>query len=152
VSGSENLVTVKGRFGGETTFGGRGAGGNPTAVAVVSDVLGIARGSQPPALRPCVNVEHVSSNASVPYYVRFTVRDRPFIVAALGSVFAAHGINIDAVLQEPGFPASARPFIVSLDESPSQKVRAAIDATASLDFQVTPPFAMPVLRGAEPRA
>ena len=146
VNGSENLVTVKGRFGGQTTFGGRGAGGDPTAVAVVSDVLGIARGARPPALRPAVTVERVSSDTSVPYYVRFTVRDRPGIVAALGSVFAARAINIDAVLQEPGFPASARPFIVSLDESPSQIVRAAIDEIARLDFNVSPPLAMPMLR------
>jgi homoserine dehydrogenase len=146
VIGSENLVTVKGRFGGQTTFGGRGAGGDPTAVAVVSDVLGIARGARPPALRPAVTVDRVSSDVSVPYYVRFTVRDRPGIVAALGSVFAARAINIDAVLQEPGFPASARPFIVSLDESPSPIVRAAIDEIARLDVNVLPPLAMPVLR------
>ena len=55
VNGSENLVTVRGHFGGETSFGGRGAGGDPTAVAVVSDVLGIARGARPP-MRPTLTV------------------------------------------------------------------------------------------------
>src|SRR5262249_61624609 len=147
VNGSENLVTVRGRFGGETSFGGGGAGGGRAGVAVLSDVLEIARGARPPAIRPAVEVERLSSDASVPYYVRFTVRDRPGIIAALAAVFAAHDINIDAILQEPGFPASARPFMVSLDEAPSQAVRAAIARIAGFDFHVSPPLAMPVLRG-----
>jgi homoserine dehydrogenase len=145
VNGSENLVKVKGRFGGETSFGGRGAGGDPTAVAVVSDVLAIARGVRPVGLRTAVEVDRVSSDASVPYYVRFTVKDRPGIIAALAAVFAAHGINIDAILQEPGFPDSARPFMVSLDEAPSQTVRAALAQIAAFDFHVAPPLALPVL-------
>ena len=41
VEGSQNLVTVRGVFGGETSFFGSGAGGSPTAVAVVSDVLSV---------------------------------------------------------------------------------------------------------------
>ena len=146
VNGSENLVTVKGRFGGETTFGGRGAGGDPTAVAVVSDVLSIARGARPAATRPVVAVDRVSSDDAAPFYVRFTVADRPGIIAALATIFAAHEINIDAVLQEPGFPASARPFVVSLDAAPAGHVRAALEAIAHLDFHVVPPLAMPVLR------
>jgi len=145
VNGSENLVTVKGRFGGETSFGGRGAGGDPTAVAVVSDVLGIARGARPPARPKPTAVEQVSSELAAPYYVRFTVADRPGIVAALASVFAAHQINIDAILQEPGFPDAERPFVVSLDAAPAASMRAALEAIADLDFHVVPPLAMPVL-------
>ena len=145
VNGSENLVTVKGRFGGETSFGGRGAGGDPTAVAVVSDVLGIARGARPPARPRPAQVEHVSSDLAAPYYVRFTVADRPGIIAALASVFAAHEINIDAILQEPGFPDAERPFVVSLDAAPAASVRAALAAIADLDFHVVAPLAIPVL-------
>jgi len=145
VNGSENLVTVTGRFGGETSFGGRGAGGDPTAVAVVSDVLGIARGARPPARPSPAQVDRVSCDLATPYYIRFTVADRPGIVAALAAVFAAHQINIDAILQEPGFPASERPFVVSLDLAPPAEVRAALDRIAALDFHVVPPLAIPVL-------
>ena len=145
VNGSENLVTVTGRFGGETSFGGRGAGGDPTAVAVVSDVLGIARGARPPERPTPTAVERVSSDLAVPYYVLFTVADRPGIIAALASVFAAQHINIDAILQEPGFPDSERPFVVSLDASPPAAVREALGTIADFDFHVVPPLAMPVL-------
>ncbi len=46
VEGSQNLVVATGTYGGETVFGGHGAGGHPTAVAVVSDILAIARSKQ----------------------------------------------------------------------------------------------------------
>jgi len=108
-------------------------------------VLAIARGVRPAGLRPAIEVDRVSSDASVPYYVRFTVRDRPGIIAALAAIFAAHGINIDAILQEPGFPDSARPFMVSLDAAPSAIVREALAEIAALDFHVAPPLALPVL-------
>ena len=145
VNGSENLVTVRGHFGGETSFGGRGAGGDPTAVAVVSDVLGIARGARPP-MRPTLTiVDEVSDDLAAPFYVRFTVKDRPGIIAALAAVFAEHAINIDAILQEPGFPADARPFVISLDAAPAATVHAALDKVAGFDFHVAPPVAMPIL-------
>jgi homoserine dehydrogenase len=145
VNGSENLVTVKGRFGGETSFGGRGAGGDPTAVAVVSDVLGIARGARPPRRPALVAVDTVSSDLAAPFYVRFTVTDRPGIIAALATVFARHAINIDAILQEPGFPAEARPFVISLDAAPSATVHAALTTIAGFDFHVAAPVALPML-------
>src|SRR5207237_62687 len=77
VNGSENLVSIQGRFGGETTFGGRGAGGDPTAVAVLSDVLTIARGARPAVRTRAERSTHVSSDAAPPYYVRFNVVERP---------------------------------------------------------------------------
>jgi homoserine dehydrogenase len=87
---------------------------------------------------------------ATPYYVRFTVADRPGIVAALAAVFAGQGINIDAILQEPGFPASRRPFVVSLDAAPSQAVDAALAAINAFDFHVIPPVAIPVLKAGAP--
>jgi homoserine dehydrogenase len=150
VNGADNLVTVTGRFGGETSFGGKGAGGDPTAVAVVSDVLAIARGARPPATRPPVEADRVSSEFQTPYYVRFTVADRPGIIAALAAVFAAHRINIDAILQEPGFPSETRPFVVSLDAAPSRAVESALAAIHALDFHVSPLVAMPILKAGAP--
>ena len=143
--GTENLVTVTGRFAGDTTFGGRGAGGDPTAVAVVSDVLAIARGGDPVTVPRRTAAVRASAEFSAPFYVRFTVADRPGIIAALASAFALQGVNIDAVLQEPGHPADRRPFVISLDAAPISAVEHALAAMAGLDFHVVPPFVMPVL-------
>jgi homoserine dehydrogenase len=150
VRGSENLVTVRGRFGGETTFGGLGAGGEPTAVAVMSDLLAIAREGVPFGSRATVERAEVSPDFTSAYYVRFTVADRPGIIAALAAVFARHEINIDAILQEPGFPPGRRPFVVSLDPSPSSAIECAMKEMAAFDFHGEAPVVLPILSTAGP--
>ena len=145
VRGSENLVTLHGRFGGETTFGGLGAGGEPTAVAVVSDLLAIARDGVPFGCAGTADRAEVSPEFTSAYYVRFTVADRPGIIAALASVFARHEINIDAILQEPGFPAGRRPFVVSLDPSPFRPLSGRLKDLAAFDFHGEAPVVLPVL-------
>jgi len=144
VRGSENLVTLQGRFGGETTFGGLGAGGEPTAVAVLSDLLAIAREGSPPIVRTPSPWADVSPDCTSAYYVRFTVADRPGIIAALSAVFGRHDLNIDAILQQPGFPARRRPFVVTLEPSPSTAVNRAMTDVSQLDFHGEPPIVLPV--------
>ncbi len=145
VRGSENLVTLQGRFGGETTFGGLGAGGQPTAVAVVSDLLAIARDAGPFVARPALPAAVVSSEFTTAYYVRFTVVDRPGIIASLAAAFARHGINIDAILQEPGFPSRRRPFVVSLEPCPVSAIERAMSDLSAFDFHGAAPVTLPVL-------
>jgi homoserine dehydrogenase len=145
VRGSENLVTLRGQFGGETTFGGLGAGGEPTAVAVMSDLLAIAREGTTSTPRAAVGRADVSPDFTSAFYVRFTVADRPGIIAALATVFARHDINIDAILQEPGFPAGRRPFVVSLDPAPASAIERAIQEMSQCDFHGEPPVVLPVL-------
>jgi homoserine dehydrogenase len=90
VEGSQNVVTVRGVFGGETSFSGSGAGGSPTAVAVVSDLLAIHRTadrSGGPALNP-ERVHEVTGDRVAPHYVRFIARDESGIIASVGAAFA----------------------------------------------------------------
>jgi homoserine dehydrogenase len=149
VRGSENLVTLRGQYGGETTFGGLGAGGDPTAVAVISDLLAIAREGVPSSCsRAAVTRAGVSADFTSAFYVRFTVADKPGIIAALATVFARHGINIDAILQEPGFPEGRRPFVVSLDPAPASAIDRAIQEMSQCDFHGEPPVVLPVLSAA----
>lgn len=148
VQGSQNLVLVTGKFGGETGFFGFGAGGDPTAVAVVADLVTIAQGRTDPAI--AVHSERdVSSDAltelTSAHYVRFTVKDRPGILAALATVFSTYGINIEAVLQEPGYPPTHRPFVITLEECSSLLLEGALREIQQLDFHVEPPVSLPVL-------
>jgi homoserine dehydrogenase len=87
----------------------------------------------------------VSPDFVSPYYVRFTVADRPGIIAALAAVFARHAINIDAILQQPGFPEGRRPFVVSLNAAPSSAIDRAIREMSTFDFHGLPPVALPLL-------
>jgi homoserine dehydrogenase len=148
VRGSENLVTLHGRFGGETTFGGLGAGGEPTAVAVLSDLLAIAREDGRPVTRTVWPRVELSPEFTRAFYVRFTVADRPGIIASLSAVFERHAINIDAILQQPGFPAGRRPFVVTLDPCPASAIAQAMKDMSRFDFHGEPPVVLPVFSAA----
>jgi homoserine dehydrogenase len=147
IQGSQNMVVVFGEFGGETAFSGHGAGGNPTAVAVVSDLLAVARSQGGSLVRfpPAGTCTRVESDFVTPQYVRFTVRDRPGIIAALAEGLSARGINIDAVLQEPGFPKSSLPFVVTLEPCGGAALQSALRHIEALDFHVQPPVCLPML-------
>ncbi len=147
VQGSKNLVTATGEFSGQMVFSGFGAGGDPTAVAVVSDLHAIARGGGAAPLASAARVEipkTVSGDFTVPHYVRFVVKDRPGIIAALATVLSKHGISIDAILQKPGFPNSALPFVVTLEACSSDVLTRALDEIAALDFHVQAPLCLPI--------
>ena len=147
VEGSRNVVVVEGEFGGETAFSGLGAGGNPTAVAVVSDLESITRGGSGPPMALGVNgaTATVRQEFTAPHYVRFVVADRPGIIAALAEVFSQHGVNVDSVLQEPGWSKDKLPFVVTLESCSSVAVERALRESAALDFHVRPPLLMPML-------
>jgi len=147
ITGSLNLVLSSGKYGGQTAFSGHGAGGHSTAVAVVSDLLDIARGRCGCNVRQHIRAEAlpVSGNFASEYYLRFTVRDRPGIVASIANALAQHKINIDALLQKPGFPKDALPFVVTLEQCPAEQLEAAMRDIRKLDFLVQPPLTMPIL-------
>ena len=145
--GNQNIVTATGEFAGRMTFAGYGAGGDPTAVAVISDLYAIARtaGAPPEALPGAAEVpDSVSGDFTVPHYLRFVVRDRPGIVASLATILARHDISIDALLQKPGFPHSALSFVMTLEPSDGAVVNRALAEIAQLDFHVEPPLCLPI--------
>ena len=101
--GTENMVILTGRYGGDVVFSGHGAGGHPTAVAVVSDLLALAHGSRRVAI-PSVRRRN-GAEFEVPHYIRFLVVDRPGIVSEITGALARERINIRAIVQKPGYPA-----------------------------------------------
>jgi homoserine dehydrogenase len=149
VSGAENLIVSTGAFGGDTVFAGRGAGGDPTAVAVVSDLLQAAKcrsyGLAWPDHRPARLCE-VTHDLELPRYVRFVVRDRVGIIAAVASIFARHQINLDAVLQKPGYAKSELPFVITLEPCKQSQLEAALSQLEGADFLAETPFTMSILQ------
>ena len=148
VEGSQNLVVATGTYGGETVFGGHGAGGHPTAVAVVSDILAIARAKQAGMSSSGQRVEitpSVTADFTTKHYLRFMVRDRPGIIASLATILSQCGINIDSVLQKPGCPKSHLPFLITLEECKAAPVQKALEQINSLDFMVQPCLHLPIL-------
>jgi len=168
VTSNQNVVTVQGEFGGETAFYGRGAGGDATAVAVVSDLLAIVgqgsavlqggRGAASFNVEPANPKRHalrgfmcpqnsVTADYSAPHYVRFTVRDRPGIIAAVADAFARQHISINAVLQHPGWPADRLPFVMTLESCDEARLDRAVAEINALDFHVQAPVVLPIFEG-----
>jgi homoserine dehydrogenase len=101
-----NAVFVEGEQVGELMFFGRGAGGSPTASAVVGDIVEIARNMQSGAraigssyLKEAAPMEKPNS-VSVRYYVVLSVADQPGVLAGVAGVFAEHGVSIASLRQE----------------------------------------------------
>ncbi len=148
VEGGQNLVMSTGKFGGETVFAGHGAGGNPTAVAVVSDLLSILRSRQVNSStldEAGVASLPVTADFTSRHYLRFTVKDEPGIIAALALIFCRYGINIDSVFQKSGYPKSRLPFVITLEPCPNSLVEDALKQIAPLEFHVQPCLNLPIL-------
>ncbi len=148
VQANRNIVIATGEFAGQIALSGYGAGGDPTAVAVVSDLYAIARraGARPTAVEAASEVPtSVSGELTVPHYLRFVVRDRPGIVAEVATVLSKYRVGIDALLQKPGYPESALPFIMTLEPCSSFVLDKALEEIARMDFHVEPPLCLPIL-------
>ncbi len=144
--GSQNLVPVRGVFGGETSFSGSGAGGAPTAVAVVSDVLSVRRAGEKAGPQAAVSttIHEVSGDFTAPHYVRFTVNDKPGILAQVTTAYARYGINIEGVLQLPRYRKDRLPFVTTLEECPASVLDRALAEVAQSDYHVVPPLSLPI--------
>ena len=90
----------------------------------------------------------MSGDFLAPHYVRFTVRDRPGIIATVGAAFARHMINLEAVLQLPNHPKDRLPFVTTLEACPESMVERALVEIASLDWVVERPLSLPIFSGA----
>jgi homoserine dehydrogenase len=141
--GTQNMVVTSGRFGGDVVFSGHGAGGHPTAVAVMSDVRAIAEKSV--QVRLPAKKMAVVGDVVAPHYLRFVVADRPGIVAAIAGVLARHGVNIDSLLQHRGHPAESLPFVVTTEPCLSSKLNEAIAEMAVFEFMLEPPLCLQIL-------
>lgn len=107
-----NAVFVRGDFAGEVMTVGRGAGGEPTASAVVADLIDVARNRksgahgrvgwsalEPRPLRP---MEETAS----PFYLLMQVADRPGVFARIAAIFGEEGVSIASIVQKSRGPTA----------------------------------------------
>jgi homoserine dehydrogenase len=104
VRGSFNAVFVEGERCGELMLYGRGAGGVPTASAVLGDLVDAARNLRwgahaPPPRHGAVRLQPADDVRSA-FYLSLDVVDRPGVLAAVATVFGNHGVSIKAMEQD----------------------------------------------------
>jgi homoserine dehydrogenase len=153
VEGPMNAVLVKGDAVGTTMYYGPGAGAEPTASAVVADLVDVTRmhtadpdnrvphlAFQPDALvdLPWLGIEDTVTS----YYFRMRVADRPGVLADIARILADHRISIDAMFQrEPGEGENQTDIILLTHEALERDVNGAIAR-----IEVLPTVLAPVIR------
>ena len=138
-----NAVFVEADAAGELMFYGKGAGGDPTASAVLGDVVAVARhrvgggrgpGESSYAERPTLPM----GAARTRYHIALDVADRPGVLAQVATAFAEHGVSIEAVRQQM-FPddsdsgATRASLIVVTHTATEAALRATVEELAGLD-------------------
>jgi len=141
--GTENMVIFSGHYGGDVVFSGHGAGGHPTAVAVVSDLLALAHGSRRVELPSAVAA--VDGEFEVPHYIRFRVDDRPGIVAEITGILARERINIRAIVQKPGYPQHSLPFVVTVEPCKASAMQRALASMRTMNCLLEDPLDLQML-------
>jgi homoserine dehydrogenase len=141
--GTQNMVVVSGTFGGDVVFSGHGAGGEPTAVAVVSDLLAVAQGCKTVQLP--VRKRQVTGDFMAPHYLRFVVDDKPGIVSGISGALSKVGANIDSLLQRRGYPKHRLPFVVTTEPSLTSVIDQALISMAKMDCMLERPLCLQML-------
>jgi homoserine dehydrogenase len=105
VDGATNAVVAEGNFMGRLLFQGAGAGDGPTASAVVADIIDIAKGEKGAAFAmPAAELEAMepapSGHRVGSSYIRFTVPDRPGVLAVITAAMRDAGVSIESLIQK----------------------------------------------------
>jgi len=144
VNGVKNAVLVEGNAVGPTLYYGAGAGAEPTASAVVADLVDLARdisagqasrvpalGFAPDSVRdlPIVPMAEVIT----PWYLRMEAQDKPGVLSRVASIFSEQGISIEALIQKAPAEGETRvPLIVLTNKAAQGSVDTAVRAIEAL--------------------
>jgi homoserine dehydrogenase len=146
IDGVTNAVAVEGDFVGQIVLSGAGAGGDPTASSVMSDIVDIARGVRVGTFgRPASSLEPYR-RAGIRrheggYYIRLSVYDRPGAFAAIAKRMADAGISLESIVQrrrapratapDHPVPEAPQPVILITYETTELAIRTALDGIQS---------------------
>lgn len=144
IDGVMNGISVVGDKVGETLYYGPGAGGDATASAVVANIIDIARsGKSTPMLGFDKPLEHgltlkAKDAISSKYYLRFSVVDKPGVLAVITKLFGEHDISIETILQRPTTSESVN-LLLSTHMAVERNIQDVIAISEKLDFVVSKP-------------
>ncbi|WP_298680226.1 homoserine dehydrogenase [uncultured Lentibacter sp.] len=145
LEGGTNMVVLEGDQVQQVVLRGPGAGEGPTASAVMGDVMDLARGIRPAIFgQPAstlVAATPASSAAPAPYYLRFSLLDKPGALAKVATVLGEAGVSIDRMRQYGHADASA-PVLIVTHKCARQELLAATRAMQGLDVVVGAPVAL----------
>jgi len=145
VEGAMNAVLVRGDAVGQTLYYGKGAGEEPTASAVVADLVDVTRlhtadpehrvphlAFQPDAMAdtPILSIEDVVTS----YYLRLTVADQPGVLADIARLLADAGISIGSMIQQPADTDGSADLVFLTHQALERNINSAIVCIEALAF------------------
>jgi len=137
IEGVLNAVVADGDFVGSIMTEGQGAGGGPTASAVVADLIDIARGGgratfavPAAALRRLATLPMARHEGS--YYLRLMVVDRPGVIADIAAALRDQDISVEAMLQRGRSPGDSVPVVITTHETREANMMRALERIAEL--------------------
>jgi homoserine dehydrogenase len=145
VTGVYNAILTQGDFVGRSLLEGRGAGGAATASAVIADLLDIARGSIFPVFGLPVGALKTLAPASMDdhacaYYLRFSVYDRPGVLAHLAQHLADEDVSIESMVQRGQAPGEPVFVVMITHETREAPIARALEKIAGDGEAIEPPL------------
>jgi homoserine dehydrogenase len=152
VDGPTNAVVAEGNFSGRLLFQGAGAGDGPTASAVVADLIDIARGKAgAPFSIPVADLASMGptepGHRMERTYIRFTVADRPGVLAEITAAMRDAGVSIESLIQQ-GRPDNGGDVLVAMVTHDGQEhcIQQALELLDGSDSLTAAPLVLPLLR------
>lgn len=138
VDGAFNAIRLTGDFVGPVMLYGRGAGMDPTASAVIGDVIEIARNLVAGVDRRMAPLGYLDGQVKKlgikpmgeivsKYYLRFSVLDKPGVLARIAGVLGKYGISIESMIQTARRAGEVVPIVLMTHEALEADVRKALD-------------------------
>ncbi len=139
-----NAVVADGDYVETTVYQGRGAGGGPTASAVVADIMDVARGDEMPTFAipagdlaapdPAPMERHVG-----PFYICLTVRDEPGVMAEVTAALRDEAISLESMLQRGRAPGEPVPVVLITHETEEAAMARALANIGKIATMAAPP-------------
>ncbi len=152
VDGVLNGVLTIGNYVGQSFVSGRGAGAQPTASAIVADLIDIVRGSFTPVFgKPAAQLLDKESldmsDWRGEFYMRLVVKDRVGVIADIAPILRDAYISIESMIQH-GRSSGDKPIsvVIVTHATSGRHMMDAVQKITKLDSMVASPFVMPILK------
>ncbi|MDT0683258.1 homoserine dehydrogenase [Roseicyclus sp. F158] len=145
LDGATNMVVLEGDAVGQIVLQGAGAGEGPTASAVLSDIVDLARGLRVPTYgAPTKSLGELRTAAAAspaPYYLRMRLEDRPGALARIATALGECGVSIDR-MRQTGHDDISAPVLIVTHKASAADLQAALEAFKSTGVLIGEPVAL----------
>lgn len=143
VEDAMNAVLLRGDFAGDVMLEGAGAGAEPTASAVVADIIDLARGIRLSAFgvpaAALTRLKPAAATLAAHHYMRLQVMDKPGVVADIAAILRDEAISIESLLQQGSSATESVPLVITTHDAEALAMRRAVDKIAKLKVIAAPP-------------